>query len=205
MKFRLFPQETAGLELLASMAQQSMLGVQTLSEMFGAERADYEKLVDTLTANDARTTEFRRTLLTRLRTSFVNPLPREDLLILSEWLSQAVGHLVAVGELIQLHRIDRLPSEAADMLDIVNRQAELTTAAMRGLTRLEDLEDYWADIVRLSKRAERTYRVWSANALRELSITQFARTVEVARSLLEAVHAFQSVAIQVGRIIVRES
>lgn len=205
MKFRLFPQETAGLELLASMAQQSALGVQTLSEMFGARRSDYDQLVDALIANDARTSEFSRTLLTRLRTSFVNPLPREDLLILSEWLSQAVGHLVAVGELIQLHAIDRLPDEASDMLDIVNRQAELTTAAMRGLTRLEDLEDYWTDTVHLTKRAEHTYRVWSANALRELSITQFARTVEVARSLLAAVHAFQSVAIQVGRIIVRES
>ena len=205
MKFRLFPQETAGLELLASMAQQSTLGVQTLSEMFGACRSDYDQLVDALIANDARTSEFSRTLLTRLRTSFVNPLPREDLLILSEWLSQAVGHLVAVGELIQLHAIDRLPDEASDMLDIVNRQAELSAAAMRGLTRLEDLEDYWTDTVRLAKRAEHTYRVWSANALRELSITQFARTVEVARSLLAAVHAFQSVAIQVGRIIVRES
>ncbi|GAB3269193.1 hypothetical protein GCM10027449_03150 [Sinomonas notoginsengisoli] len=205
MKFRLFPQETAGLELLASMAQQSVLGVQTLSEMFGARRSDYEQLVDALIANDARTAEFSRTLLTQLRTSFVNPLPREDLLVLSESLAQAVGQLVAVAELIQLHAIDRLPSEAADMLDIVHRQAELTTTAMRSLARLEDLEDYWTDMSRLAKRAEHTYRVWSSTALRELSISHFARTVEVARALLSAVHALQSVAAQVGRIIVRES
>lgn len=205
MKFRLFPQETADLELLASMAQQSMQGIQTLSEMFGARRADYDQLVDALIANDARTTEFSRTLLTRLRTSFVNPLPREDLLVLSESLSQAVGHLVAVGELIQLHAIDRLPPEAADMLDIVNRQAELTAAAMRSLARLEDLEDYWTDMIRLTRRAEHTYRVWSATALQELSIANFARTVEVARALIAAVHSFQAIATRVGRIIVRES
>lgn len=205
MKFRLFPQETAGLELLASMAQQSVLGVQTLSEMFGARRSDYEQLVDALIANDARTTEFSRTLLTQLRTSFVNPLPREDLLRLSESLAAAVGHLVAVGELIQLHGIDRLPAEAADMLDIVHRQAELTATAMRSLARLEDLEDYWTDMIRLAKRAEHTYRVWSSTALREFSITHFARTVEVARALVAAVHALQEVANQVGRIIVRES
>lgn len=205
MKFRLFPQETAGLELLASMAQQSVLGVQTLSEMFGARRADYEQLVDTLTANDARCTELSRTLLTQLRTSFVNPLPREDLLILSESLSETTGHLLAVGELMQLHAIDRLPSEAADLLGIVGRQTELTVGAMRSLSRLEDLEDYWLEMVRLARRAEHTYRVWSANALRELSIGHFARTVEVARALVDAVHSLQAVAIQVGRIIVRES
>lgn len=205
MKFRLFPQETAGLGLLASMAQQSVLGVQTLSEMFGARRSDYEQLVDTLMANDARTTELSRTLLTQLRTSFVNPLPREDLLQLSDSLAATVDHLVAVGELIQLHAIDRLPAEASDMLDIVNRQAELTVAAMRSLSRLEELEDYWTDMIRLSKRAEQTYRVWSASALRELSIGQFARTVEVARALVAAVHSLQAVATYVGRIIVRES
>ncbi|GHG60402.1 hypothetical protein GCM10012320_34990 [Sinomonas cellulolyticus] len=205
MKFRLFPQETAGLELLASMAQQSALGVQTLSEMFGARRGDYAQLVDALIANDARCTELSRTLLTQLRTSFVNPLPREDLLILSESLSATTGHLVAVGELMQLHGIERLPSEAADLLGILGREAELTVVAMRSLPRLEELEDYWTDIVRLARRAEHTYRVWSATALRELSIAHFARTVEVARALTDAVRSLQAVAVHVGRIIVRES
>ncbi|GAA2200812.1 nuclease PIN [Sinomonas flava] len=205
MKFRLFPQETAGLELLAAMAQQSVLGVQALSEMFGARRQDYEQLVDDLIGIDTRTTELSRTLLTQLRTSFVNPLPREDLLVLSEGLAAAMGQIVAVGELIQLHAIDRLPSEASDLLEIINRQAELSTTAMRSLSHLEDLEDYWIDMIRLSKRAEHTYRVWSSAALRDLSITAFARNVEAARALLAATHAFQAVATQVGRIIVKES
>lgn len=205
MKFRLFPQETAGLELLASMAQQSVLGVQTLSEMFGARRSDYEQLVDALIATDARCTALSRTLLTQLRTSFVNPLPREDLLILSESLSDTAGHFVAVGELMHLHGIDRLPSEATDLLAILGQQVELTVVAMRSLPRLEDLEDYWLDMVRLTRRAEHTYRVWSATALRELSIGHFARTVELARALVAAANSLQAVAIQVGRIIVRES
>ncbi|PJI51849.1 hypothetical protein CTI14_52580 [Methylobacterium radiotolerans] len=71
--------------------------------------------------------------------------------------------------------------------------------------RLEDLEDYWADIVRLSKRAERTYR----GVERERPPRALDHPVRPHRRgrpvVLEAVHAFQSVAIQVGRIIVRES
>ena len=205
MKFRLFPQETAGLELLSSMAQQSVQAVQTLSEMFGARRVDYEGLVEELTAIDTRTAELSRSLLTQLRTSFVNPLPREDLLILSESLQLTVERLGGVGELVLLHGLERLPGEAADLLEIVTREAELTVAAMRGLANLDDLEDYWFDMTRLAKRAEHTHRVWSSSALREVSITTFARNVEVGRELLAAARALRDVATHVGRIIVRES
>ncbi|WP_077488314.1 nuclease PIN [Sinomonas mesophila] len=205
MKFRLFPQETAGLELLSSMAQQSLLAVQALSEMFGARRSDYGSLVDELTAIDTRTTELARSLLTQLRTSFVNPLPREDLLVLSENLQLTVERLGGVGELVVLHGLDRLPREAADLLEIVTREAELTVTAMHQLNNLEDLEDYWLDMTRLAKRAEHTHRVWSSSALRELSITSFARTVEVGRELLAASRALRDVATHVGRIIVREA
>ena len=205
MKFRLFPQETAGLELLSSMAQQSVLAVQTLAEMFGARRADYAGLVEDLARIDSSTTEYAHSLLTELRTSFVNPLPREDLLILSENLQLAVERLGAVGELVHLHGLERLPRQAADLLEIVTREAELTVAAMRQLSNLDDLEDYWLDMTRLAKRAEHTYRVWSTSALREVSITAFARNIEVGRELLAAGRALRDVATYVGRIIVRES
>ncbi|GAB4097947.1 nuclease PIN [Sinomonas halotolerans] len=205
MKIRLFPQETAGLELLAAMSQQAVHAVQVLSEMFGARRSDYEELVESLSAIDSRTGELSRTLLTQLRTSFVNPLPREDLLVLSDHLLACVGHLLAVGELLHLHGIERLPREASDQLEIVNRQAELTTAAMRRLSDLDDLEDYWGDMLRLIRRSEHTHRVWSAGAMKDLSITNYARSVEAARELLAAARELTAVATYVGRIIVKES
>ena len=54
MKLRLFPQETAALDLLATMAQQSVLAVQVLSEMFGARRQDYQRIFDELLIIDRR-------------------------------------------------------------------------------------------------------------------------------------------------------
>ncbi|NUP75420.1 MAG: nuclease PIN [Sinomonas sp.] len=205
MKLRLFPQETGALELLAEMAQQSVLAVQVLSEMFGARRQDHERIFEELMKIDTRTSELQRALLTQLRTSFVNPLPREDFLELSDGLGAAMDQLVAVGEITVLNRLDRLAHEASDQLEIVNRQAELTVAAMRGLGRLDDLEDFWVEIVRLTKRANHTHRVWSAKAIRDLSLSSYARGIEMARALLMAAQAFRDVAASVGRIIVKES
>ncbi|MDQ4501384.1 nuclease PIN [Sinomonas sp. ASV322] len=205
MKLRLFPQETAALELLADIAQQSVLAVQVLSEMFGARRQDRERIFDELVKVDTRTAELQRALLTQLRTSFVNPLPREDLLDLSEGLGSAVEELVAVGEVTVVNRLDRIAREASDQLEIVNRQAELTVAAMRGLNRLDDLEDYWIEMLRLAKRANHTHRVWSGQSMRELSLGAYARNVEMARALVAAAHALRDVAARVGRIIVKES
>ncbi|WP_415854391.1 nuclease PIN [Sinomonas sp. G460-2] len=205
MKLRLFPQETAALELLADIAQQSVLAGQVLSEMFGARRQDHERIFEELMKIDARTSELQRALLTQLRTSFVNPLPREDLLGLSEGLGQAMDQLVAVGEITVVNRLDRLAREASDQLEIVNRQAELTVTAMRGLGRLDDLEDYWVEMLRLAKRADHTHRVWSAKAMRELSLGAYARGIEMARALQGAAQALRGVAASVGRIIVKES
>ncbi len=205
MKLRLFPQETAALELLADLAQQSVLAVQVLSEMFGAPREEHERIFEELMHIDRRATELQRSLLTQLRTSFVNPLPREDLLDLSEGLGAAMEHLVAVGEITLVNRLDRPAREASDQLEIVNRQAELTVGAMRGLGQLDDLEDYWIEMIRLAKRANHTHRLWGANAMRELSLSAYARSIEMARALLDAAHALKDVGANVGRIIVKES
>ncbi|WP_136611797.1 DUF47 domain-containing protein [Sinomonas albida] len=205
MKLRLFPQETAALELLADIAQQSVLAGQILSEMFGARRQDHERIFEELMKIDARTSELQRSLLTQLRTSFINPLPREDLLELSEGLGKSMDQLVAVGEIIVVNRLERMAREASDQLEIVNRQSELTVAAMRGLGRLDELEDYWAEMLRLAKRADHTHRVWSAKAMRELSLGAYARVVEMARALQGAAQALRGVAASVGRIIVKES
>jgi hypothetical protein len=187
------------------MAQQSVLAVQVLSEMLGAHRQDHQRIFDELMVIDRRTTELQRALLTQLRSSFVNPLPREDLLDLSEGLVASMDQLVAVGEITVVNRLERIAREASDQLEIVNRQAELTVAAMRSLGRLDDLEDYWIETIRLAKRANHTHRVWSANSIRELSLGSYARSIEMARALLGAAHAFRDVAANVGRIIVKES
>ncbi|BCW65431.1 hypothetical protein NicSoilB4_01940 [Arthrobacter sp. NicSoilB4] len=205
MKLRLFPQEPAGLNLLAQLARQIVLATGTLSEILGAPATENDRLVEDMHNHEAKCAELHFALLTHMRTTFVSPLPREDMYALSRYLNEAMEKLDAAAELVSLYKLDRLPKRAADQLEIISRQAELTVDAMRNLDNLDDLEDYWIEILRLSKRAERSHRVWVADMLNEMKSARYARTRDIADELVGVTRDMRRIATQVGSIIVKES
>lgn len=205
MKLRLFPQEPAGLNLLAQLASQIVLATGTLSEILGAPASENARLVEDMHNHEAKSAELHFALLTHMRTTFVSPLPREDMYALSRYLNEAMEKLDAAAEMVSLYNLDRLPKRAADQLEIISRQAELTVDAMRRLDNLDDLEDYWIEVLRLSKRAERSHRVWVADMLKEMKSGRYARTRDIADQLVDVTRDMRRIATQVGSIIVKES
>ncbi|MBT2248676.1 nuclease PIN [Arthrobacter sp. BHU FT2] len=187
------------------MAQQIVLASGTLAEILGVSAADHPRLVEDMHNHDAKSSELHFALLTHMRTSFVNPLPREDMYSLSRYLNEAMEKMDAAAELVALYKLDRLPKRAADQLEIISRQAELTVDAMRRLNNLDDLEDYWIEILRLTKRAERTHRVWVADMMADMKWAQYSRNRDVANQLVEVTKDMRRIATQVGSIIVKES
>jgi len=205
VKLRLFPQEPAGLNLLAQLARQIVLATGTMSEILGAPASENERLVEDMHNHEAKCAELHFALLTHMRTTFVSPLPREDMYALSRYLNEAMEKLDAAAELVSLYKLDGLPKRAADQLEIISRQAELTVDAMRNLDNLDDLEDYWIEILRLAKRAERSHRVWVADMLNEMKSARYARTRDIADELVGVTRDMRRIATQVGSIIVKES
>jgi len=205
MKLRLFPQENAGLELLSTMGGVLIRGAGTLSEVLGAEAADYERLAEHMHQLEAEATDLHFALMTQMRSSFINPLPREDLYDLSLTLMSAMENLDAAAEIISLYRLTGISKRAAEQLEVIGRQAELTAGAMRRLASLEDLDDYWIEMLRLSKRSERTHRIWVSELLRDHKPLTYARHRDLADQLAGTTASLRQCATAVGGILVRES
>ena len=187
------------------MSEHIVAGTQTLAELLGAARTDFFELAQSLRHHEAQSTADFATLLTNMRTSFTNPLPREDLYALGQLLNETSEMLTGAGEVIELYALDRVPTRVSDQLEILSRQAELTAAAMKSLNDLDSLEDYWLEVLRLSKRADHTHRVVVAELLAAYSPSTFAKYSTLADQLAAASRQIRVVATQVGSIIVKKS
>ncbi|WP_125611823.1 DUF47 domain-containing protein [Specibacter cremeus] len=205
MKFRLFPQETAGLDILRGMAEHVLAGTQTLAELLGAARDGHGDLAEEMRRHEAASTANFATLMTTMRTSFINPLPREDLFAIGRGLNEAAETLTGAAEVITLFRLERFPGRAGDQLEILARQAELTVTAMARTEDLDSLEDYWLEVLRLAKRADHTHRAFLAELLAEHTFVQFTKYRALADQLAQGSLNMRRVATRIGSIIVKES
>lgn len=205
VKLRLFPQERAGLGILSTMASELVLAVQPLSEMLGATASDYPALAERLHTHEATIANLQVGLMTQMRSSFINPLPREDMFSLSRFLTEAMEKLDGAADLLLLYKLERVSRRASELLDIISRQAELTADVMRSLDNLDEAEDYWIETLRLAKRADHTYRVYISELLADHKHVPYTKQRDVADQLVDVCRDMRRIATAVAAIIVKEA
>lgn len=205
MKFRLFPVETRGLELLQQLGTIVRQGVETLSELLGAPAEDQQGLIRELEQFEQQATDLHHAVLTHLRTSYVNPLPREDLYTFSRLLNDAVAELAGAGDLMVTTSAAGISRRAAEQLEMLGRQSEMTNEALGKLQHPDDLEDEWLQMIRLGRRARRTHRAWLGEISELSKASTILRHRAVAEQLLAAVDSLHALADHLGRVLVKES
>ncbi|MFD1214357.1 DUF47 domain-containing protein [Arthrobacter sp. GCM10027362] len=205
MKLRLFPQENKALELLTQMAVEFHGGVSTLSEILGTPADARGPLMEDLHEAEGKLSNLHFALMTQVRTSFINPLPREDLFQISRYLVEGAEKLDGAAEVVLLNGITRFSDRASEQLEVINRQTELTRDAMARLESLEDLDEYCIEMLQLAKRAERTHRIWTSELMHEYKPAVYLRQLEVAEHMVDAAKDLRRVANHVGQILVKES
>lgn len=205
MKFSLFPQETRGLQLLGDLCTNIQDCVQVLSEILGVLTEDNESQLAALERAEMEALDTHYALLTHLRTSYVTPVPREDLYTFSRLLHDTVGELRSVGEMMTNGDLKWISHRAAEQLELVGRQATLTTTALGSLDRLDDLEDTWLQLMRLNKRVGRTHHAWVGEIADLQRTATIIRHRVVADQMLAACTRLHAVADHLGRVLVKES
>jgi predicted phosphate transport protein (TIGR00153 family) len=205
VRFRLRPTDTTFYELFSRSADNLTDGARLLAEMLG-EGNDKAAIAAQMREAEHRGDEATHEIVKRVNTTFVTPFDREDIYRLASDLDDVMDFMEEAVDLVLLYEIQELPIETAEQVEVLQRAAELTAAAMPALRTMKGLEEYWIEINRLENQGDQTYRhivaklfAGSYDALTVLKLK------DVVDSLEHAMDAFEHVANTIEQIAVKES
>jgi len=208
VRFRLRPSYDSFYELFSRAAQNLVKGTDLLSELAvpGADvQSVSERLVEVEHDSDAITHE----LYKKINSSFITPFDREDIYRLGSLLDDVMDHLEAVGSLLYLYGLTKLPTlprEIHEIVEVLDKQARLTAEAMPRLKSMKDLEPYWVECNRLENEGDSAYRMALVRLFSgEYDALTVLKMKEVVDELEAACDAFEHVANTVETIVVKES
>jgi uncharacterized protein len=202
--FSIRPVDGAFYTLFAESAQHLVKGSALLAEMF-AEGTDRAAKAKEMREAESQADVTTREIIQRVNKTFVTPFDREDIHALAYGLDDAMDEMEEAADLINLYEVVSFPSEIAKQVELIQRCAELTAAAMPRLQSL-DLEEYWLEIGRLEKAGDKSFRriiskLFSGN----YDALEVLKLKDVVEKLEGAINAFETVAKRVEQIAVKES
>ena len=206
MRFRLTPRDTSFFDLFAASAANLVTGANLLAEMLGADRQSREVITKELTLVEHLGDEATHAIMRRLSATFVTPFDRDDIYRLASALDDCLDLMEEAGDLIVAYKLDELPPRVSEQVQVLQRAAELTAAAMPRLRSMADLAEYWVEINRLENQADEIHRRLLAQLFDEISDPIYLMKLkEVAEKLEDAADAFEKVANTVETIALKES
>ncbi len=208
MRLRLRPSDDSFYEFFTRAARNLVTGTELLSELAlpGVDvQMVSERLVEVEHDSDAITHQ----LYKKINSSFITPFDREDIYRLGSLLDDVMDHLEAVGSLLYLYGLTKLPSlprELHEMVKVLDQQSRLTAEAMPRLKTMKNLEEYWVECNRLENEGDNAYRMMLVRLFSgEYDALTVLKMKEVVDELEAACDAFEHVANTVETIVVKES
>ena len=205
MALRLRPTDTSFYDLFTTSAEYLVTGAGLLAEMI-SEDADREEVAKRMREAEHICDENTHAIVRRVNSSFVTPFDREDIYALASGLDDVMDDLDEVVDLILLYEVVSFPAEVLKAVEIIQRCAEITAAAMPKLRTMKELDEYWIEINRLENRGDKSYRRTLAKLFSgDFKAIEVLKLKDIVTSLEGAIDAFEKVANTVEQIAVKES
>jgi hypothetical protein len=207
-KFSLRPTDGAFYDLFTRAARNLVAGAELLTEL-ALPGVDVQSVSERLVEIEHDSDQITHETYNKINSTFITPFDREDIYTLGSNLDDVMDHLEAVGTLIYLYGLTSLPAlprEMHELIDVLNKQAVVTAAAMPRLKSMKNLNDYWIEINRLENEGDRAYRMLLVRLFSgEYDALTVLKMKEVADELEAACDAFEHVSNTVETIAVKES
>lgn len=205
MGLRFRPVDTSFYDLFTESAHHLVTGAELLAEML-SEAADHEDVARRMREAEHNADETTHALIRKVNSTFVTPFDREDIYALGSGLDDVMDMMDEVVDLILLYEVKVMPPELSTQVEVLQRCAELTAAAMPNLRSMRSLEEYWIEINRLENTGDRNHRRTLAKLFSgEFKTIEVLKLKDIVESLEEAIDAFEKVANIVEQIAVKES
>ena len=205
MRFRFRPVDAAFYDLFAEQAQHLVVGAELLRDMLngtGDRAATAKKMREAEHAADETT----HAVVRRANSTFVTPMDREDIYALASGLDDVMDMMDEAVDLILLYEVKEIPAELSDQVEVIQRCAEVTAAAMPRLQSMKNLDEYWIEINRLENAGDKSYRRILANLFGgDFKAVEILKLKDIVESLEGAIDAFEKVANTVEQIAVKAS
>ncbi|RYP82211.1 DUF47 family protein [Nocardioides guangzhouensis] len=205
MAFRFRPVDASFYDLFAESAQHLVVGAGLLAEML-ADGTDREAVAQRMREAEHAADETTHAIVRRVNSTFVTPFDREDIYNLASGLDDVMDMMDEAVDLILLYEVGQLPAELSNQVEVLQRCAELTSAAMPRLQAMKDLDEYWIEINRLENTGDKSFRQILASLFSgTYEAIEVLKLKDIVESLEGAIDAFEKVANIVEQIAVKES
>jgi predicted phosphate transport protein (TIGR00153 family) len=203
LRFR--PVDTTFYDLFTQSAQHLVTGAGLLAEML-SDGTDREDVARRMREAEHQADETTHAIVRRVNSTFVTPFDREDIYSLASGLDDVMDMMDEVVDQILLYEVKVLPAELSDQVEVIQRCAEITAAAMPQLQSMSSLDEYWIEINRLENAGDKNHRRTLANLFSgEFKAMEVLKLKDIVESLEGAIDAFEKVANTVEQIAVKES
>jgi predicted phosphate transport protein (TIGR00153 family) len=208
VRFKLRPRDDTFFDYFSRAAANLVRGAELLSEL-AVPDADVQSVSERLMDVEHDSDQITHELYNKINTSFITPFDREDIYKLGSLLDDVMDHIEAAGTLVYLYGLSKLPAlprEMTELVDVIDRQARITAAAMPQLKTMKGLKEYWVECNRLENEGDRAYRMLLVRLFSgEYDALTVLKMKEVADELELATDAFEHVANTIETIAVKES
>jgi predicted phosphate transport protein (TIGR00153 family) len=208
VRFKLRPTDNSFYELFTRAAVNLGLGAELLSGL-AIPGADIQAISEGLGDLEHDSDKITHEIYNKINSTFITPFDREDIYQLTSTLDDVMDHIEAAGNLIYLYGLTSLPAlprEMHEIVQVLNKQATVTQAAMPRLKTMKDLREYWVEVNRLENDGDRHYRMLLVRLFSgEYDALTVMKMKEVADELEKACDSFEHVANIVETIAVKES
>ena len=205
MGLRFRPVDTTFYDLFTESAQHLLTGAGLLAEML-SDSSNREDVAQRMREAEHQADETTHAIVRRVNSTFVTPFDREDIYALASGLDDVMDMMDEVVDQILLYEVKLLPAELSAQVEVIQRCAEITAAAMPQLQTMSSLEEYWIEINRLENAGDKNHRRTLANLFSgEFKAMEVLKLKDIVESLEGAIDAFEKVANIVEQIAVKES